>query len=338
MRMDPKRIKELQKQTTAFGSVRIPLEENLGDKRIVVAGSQILQIPASWTFAEFLISYGRSELGIDWISENQAASEPHPLVSHLKAGLSALRPAGQTDGPFIELMTNADLYAFISFAYDLFTVADNALVQASLLDRIRHTKQYQGARYELFAAASLLRAGFTIEFEDESDSKRSHCEFTATHGKAGRSYSVEAKSRHRDEQSAAGTPQARMYKILQQALKKRADHERIIFADVNLPPDSKALFEEEWHKEIGTTLKALEQNQRTDDPWPQAIVFFTNRKTSPWRSRESENQSTVLLTAINHPLFKIPYRGPVEQAYPEIGRLFHAANHLSEPPAKFFGQ
>lgn len=335
--MDPKRIEELQKQVTAFGGVRTPLDEIIGDKRIVVAGSQVLQIPAQWTFAEFLISYGRSRLGIDWIAENQASCDPHPLVSHLANGFSALRPTAQTDGQFIELTMNADLYAFISFAYDLFTAADNARVQASLLDRIRHAKLYQGARYELFAAASLLRAGFKIEFEDESDSTRSHCEFTATHRKTGRSYSVEAKSRHRDEQ-AAGTPQARMYKILQQALKKQADHERIIFVDVNLPPDSKALFEEDWHREVGTTLKALEENQHADNPWPQAIIFFTNRKTSPWRGQKDENQSTVLLTAINHPLFKIPDRGPVEQAYPEIGRLFHAANHLSEPPARFFGQ
>jgi hypothetical protein len=335
--MDPKRIKELQKQVTAFGGVRTPLDEIIGDKRIVVAGSQVLEVPAKWTFGEFLISYGRSRLGIEWISEGKSSSNPHPLVSHLTDGFTALRPTGQTDGPFIELTMNADLYAFISFAYDLFTVADNARVQTSLLDRIRHIKLYQGARYELFAAASLLRAGFRIEFEDESDSTRSHCEFTATHKKTGRSYSVEAKSRHRDEK-AAGTPQARMYKILQQALRKHADYERIVFVDVNLPPDRKALFEEDWHKEIGTTLKALEENQRADNPWPQAIVFFTNRKTSPWHGQSDENQSTVLLTAINHPLFQIPDRGPVEQAYPEIGRLFHAANHLSEPPALFFGQ
>jgi hypothetical protein len=335
--VDPERIEELQKQVTAFGGVRTPLDQIIGDKRIVVAGSKVLQIPARWTFAEFLISYGRLRLGIEWISENQADSAPHPLVSQLKDGFSELRPMGKVDGHFIELAMNANLYAFISFAYDLFTVADNTHVQASLLDRIRHKDQYQGARYELFAAACLLRAGFKIEFEDESDSKRSHCEFTAIHGKTKRSFSVEAKSRHRDQESVE-TPQARMHKILQKALQKQADHERIIFVDVNLPPDTKALFEEEWHKELGTTLKALEDKQRPDDPWPQAIIFFTNRKTSPWRRQKDENQSTVLLTAINHPLFKMPDRRPVERAYPEIGRLFHATNHLSEPPTKFFGQ
>src|SRR5581483_2877613 len=242
-------------------------------------------------------------------------------------------------GHFAEMTMNAELYAFIAFAYDVFTVADNALVQASLLDRIRRVDHYQGARYELLAAASMLRAGFNIAFEDEGDSSRSHCEFAAIHKKTGRSFSVEAKSRHRLQPAANDpTPTARMYKIMQEALKKEADHERIIFMDVNLPPDNKALFEEEWHKEVARTLNALEKNQRPDDPWPQAIVFFTNRKTSPWPRQQAGSSATVLLTAINHPLFKTPDREPVENAYPEIGRLFHAVNDLSTPPNHFFGQ
>ncbi len=32
----------------------------------------------------------------------------------------------------------------------------------------------------MFVAASLLRAGFKVEFEDESDSTTNHCEYTAT--------------------------------------------------------------------------------------------------------------------------------------------------------------
>lgn len=89
---------------------------------------------------------------------------------------------------------NGDLFAFLSFAYDLFTLADNAEVQKSLLDRLRKADQYQGARYEMFVAASLLRAGFTIAFEDESDSTTSHCEFIATSKQTGRPFSVEAKA------------------------------------------------------------------------------------------------------------------------------------------------
>jgi hypothetical protein len=307
---------------------------------MVAAGSKVLSVPSAWTFQEFLIGYGKNQLGEEWLSANEKTPNAHPLVEHLRSGLSAARPTGRTDGERIEMSMNADLYTFIAFAYDVFTVSDNARIQTSLLDRIQHVDQFQGARYDLFAAAPLLRAGFKIEFEDEGDSTRSHCEYTATHPETEKSYSVEAKSRHRAQQFSESdeTPPARMRNLIQAALKKQADHERIIFIDVNLPPDNQPLFAEEWHKDVATTLNVIEQNQRPDDPWPRAIVFFTNRKTSPWFREKNGDASTVLLTAINHPLFKIQERGPAEQAYPEIGRLFHAANNLSQPPIRFFAQ
>lgn len=323
----------------AFGGARTPLEQQIDKERIVVAGPQIFSIPNEWSFQEFLIYYGQAQLGKDWIVANTQILKPHPLVAHLIKGCSDIRPTGRIDGGFREFTMNGDFYAFLSFAYDSFTLADNAAMQQSLLARVRSLDQYQGARYEIFVAASFLRAGFMISFENERDPNTSHCEFTATHKKTSRSFSVEAKSRHRELKSSRDetTLDARMYRLLQAALLKKADHERIIFADVNLPYDSKALFQQEWHREVARTLNELEQNQRDHDPWPQAIVLFTNRKTSPWPDRAVSN-STVLLTAINHPLFKIADRGPVEREYPEIGTLFHATNELSAPPSHFFGQ
>lgn len=337
--MDQDRISRLDKQVREFGSARSPLDQIVGMERVVVAGSRVLAIPAQWTFHEFLISYGRSRLGPDWIAANSEGPNPHPLATSFHDGLCEMRPTGRIDGRMVELRMNGALQAFITFAFDLFTVADNARVQSSLIERIRHLDQYQGARYESFCAASLIRAGFKLDFEDEGDSTRSHCEFTATHKKTKSSFSVEAKSRHRTpEQAGESDLPARTYKIVQDALKKDANHERIIFVDVNLPQDEQPLFEEEWHKEVAKTLNEIEENQRAEDPWPQAIIFFTNRKTFPWFGQESPSAGTVLLTAINHPLFKSYDDGPVKRAYPEIGKLFYAVNELSTPPSQFFGQ
>lgn len=337
--MDQDRISRLDSQVRAFGGARSPLGQIVGNERIVVAGSQVLAIPARWTFHEFLISYGRSRLGLDWIAANAECSNPHPLATSCRDGLAEMRPIGRTDGHFVELNMNAALQAFVLFAYDLFTVADNARIQSSLLERLLHLDQYQGARYELFCAACLIRAGFKLDFEDEGDSTRSHCEFTATHKKSKKPFSVEAKSRHRSREQA-GEPKlsARTYKIIQEALKKDASHERIVFIDVNLPQDDKPLFVGGWHKEVAKTLNAIEENQRIDDPWPQAIMFFTNRKALPWFGQVGPSVGTVLLTAINNPLFKSQDDGPAKRAYPEIGRLFYAVNDLSAPPSQFFGQ
>ena len=337
--MDHDRISRLDNQVRAFGSARSPLDHIVGSERIVVAGSQVLAIPARWTFHEFLISYGRSRLGPDWIAANAEGPDPHPLATSCRDGLAEMRPTGRTAGQMVELNMNGALQAFITFAYDLFTVADNARIQSSLLERLLHLDQYQGARYELFCAASLIRAGFKLDFEDEGDSARSHCEFTATHNKSRKSFSVEAKSRHRtQEQAEKPDLSARTYKMIQDALKKHANHERIVFIDVNLPQDEQPAFKEGWHREVAKTLNEIEENQRADDPWPQSIMFFTNRKTFPWFGQEGPSAGTVLLTAINHPLFKSQDDGPAKRAYPEIGKLFYAVNDLSAPPSQFFGQ
>jgi hypothetical protein len=332
------RVARLQRQLSAFGGARSPLDQQIDGMRLVVAGPQILEIPSTWTFHEFLFSYGQSQLGTDWITNNIGN---HPLVTHLVKGTAGIRPKGAGDGKFVPATMNGDLFAFLSFAYDLFTLADNAEVQKSLFERLRMSDQYQGARYEMFGAASLLRAGFKIAFEDESDSRISHCEFTATSKQTGRSFSVEAKSRHRKSPYADDKtfPQSGMYRLIQRALAKNANHERIIFADVNLPSDDKPVFQQNWHQEVAATLNQLEQNQRPNDPWPQAIIFFTNRKTSPWSDETTGGNSTVLVTAINHPFFKSEEnRDTLERKYPDISTLFRATNELHRPPSHFFAQ
>lgn len=319
----------------AFGQARNPLELQVDNDRIVVAGGQVFAIPRVWSFHQFLIWYGLRQLGEDWINRHLSGGTNHAVADHIRKGLFVVPTEVERRGQMTACRMNGDLYAFLAFSYDVFTVADNARIQASLLHRVRLADQYQGARYELFVAASLLRAGFTIDFEDESDLQISHCEFTATAKGNNKSFSVEAKSRHRDPESSF--TKAGMYRILQDALLKNAHHERIIFADVNLPPDSAPVFQQDWHREVMSTLSELEDRQKPHDPWPQALIFFTNRKTSPWK-KALQNNSTVLLSAINHPLFKTPDESQFKKEYPEIGRLFHTVNHLAAPPGEFFAQ
>jgi len=57
--------------------------------------------------------------------------------------------------------------AMYAFAYDLLTVENNYLLDTKLLDRLRNIDQFQGARYELYARAFVLRAGMRVELEDD---------------------------------------------------------------------------------------------------------------------------------------------------------------------------
>jgi hypothetical protein len=62
---DAERVARLQRQVSAFGGARSPLDQQIDGMRLVVAGPQIFEIPSAWTFHEFLLSYGQSQLGAD---------------------------------------------------------------------------------------------------------------------------------------------------------------------------------------------------------------------------------------------------------------------------------
>lgn len=326
------RIRLFQQQLHQFGGSRTPLQLDLDGMRMVVAGPAIYRVSLSWSFREFLLSYGLDVVGRSVVADEPDRQNPqHPLAKQLLAA----RMFTTEEGGAVKLVgASCELDAFIHFCWDLFTVADNVGVQTALLRRLQKTSLYQGARYEVFVAASLVRAGFTIEFEREDDPTRKHCEFTATSKLTGKLFSVEAKSRHRANHDNI---KAGISRLTKKALGKQADHERITFIDVNLPHDTAELFQVPWHREVGTMLADLEARQDPKRPWPRSILFFTNGTFSTGYIPNGRI-STMIVTAINHSLFKQQDRRQVESAYPEVGRLCHSVQNLSDPPKDFPGQ
>jgi hypothetical protein len=79
----------------------------------------------------------------------------------------------------------------------LLQASKGPVLDDALLARLKHREQFQGALHELFAAATCLRAGFTITPENEKDPNRRHVEFIAVHKATRQHLLVEAKSRHR---------------------------------------------------------------------------------------------------------------------------------------------
>ena len=110
------------------------------------------------------------------------------------------------------------------------------------IERLKNCDQFQGARHELFAEATCLRAGFSIEHEDETDGSTRHAEFTATHKASGQRVSVEAKSKHRPgvlgfpgARQAEGEHKLNVGQLLNDAIRKNTAHPLVVFFDLNLP-------------------------------------------------------------------------------------------------------
>ena len=64
-----------------------------------------------------------------------------------------------------------------------------------MVRRLKDPGQFQGAYYELIVANALIRAGFELTLEDQSDGLTKHCEFAAISKRTGTHYWVEAKMR-----------------------------------------------------------------------------------------------------------------------------------------------
>ena len=220
---------------------------NAFGRKFVAAGRRLYwsNEKQPWKYIpDFLRDYIPSVFGKEWGEAELAKPEHerHPLVQWRVETLKYMQQQPrEANGDYVAA-PNGFMAAYMAFAFNLFAVEDNSRIHETLLARLKHPEHFQGARHELFAEATCLRAGFTIEREDEKDSSRRHAEFTATHKATGEKFSVEAKSKHRA--GVLGRPGVSLpYEklslafgsLINDAIRKNPPHPLVIFMDTNLP-------------------------------------------------------------------------------------------------------
>lgn len=202
------------------------LSNRIDEHRLVVVNRKLLSSKNWHTFHDFLRDYPRIALGDTWFLEevNKSPESRHTIANWF---VRASRQTNSRDAAAKAVGSPAScaMVAYLRFAYDLYTLQHSVDVQRLLLDRIRSPQGFHGAVYEVRVAAALLRAGFTLELEDETDRRQTHVEFVATHQASGTKFSVEAKRRE--------GARIRVNKLLHSALTKRAAHARLVFIDTN---------------------------------------------------------------------------------------------------------
>lgn len=324
-----------------YGHVRPPISIEHQGRKFVAIGSRLLHSGNWKTFHDFLIAYIATVLTGDWGNAEikKPFSQRHPILQWYHRLCEFQQKHIQEAGKIHSAIMTGPVKAYIALAYDLYTLEHHALLQEKLIKRLKIQDQFQGARYETYVAAAFIRAGFDVELEDEDDPTTSHCEFAAAYNGTGSRFSVEAKSRHRPgflghpgDPKPLSEIQADVLQLLQRSLRKRADHDRIVFIDVNVPPEDATLFETEWFKKVMKQLNRLESNQSADEPWPPAFVFFTNHPYHYVGIDESEPGQSTLFTAINIPEFKQPNPEIIKQKYPPLDQLLNSVlNHTQIP-------
>lgn len=336
-------IKE-KKLKTRYGNTRPIISEDLNGYKIVAVGNKI-HYSKNWkTFHDFLFDYLKTCLSPDWGNAElkKDFSERHPIIQWYQHLCDFQRMNTEKEGEIYSAICTGPVGAYLSLAYDLYVLRHNSLLQDRLVERLRDKNQFQGARYEIYVTSSFVKAGFDIEFEDETDKSKSHCEFMATHKKTGNKYSVEAKSRHRPgllgqtgDTRSPDEIRLRIGSLLRNALKKEASNLRIVFIDINMPPEEGGPFDRRWLKSLKAEVSKVEKEKINGDLFPPAYLFFTNHPHHYVGEEEPEPQKIFLMTALNIPHFKINKPQIAMMTEPTIFSLWESINAHTKVPNDF---
>jgi hypothetical protein len=262
-------------------------------QRVIAAGSEAFTAEGSKSFRDFLYFYIKCIFSHDWFAAEEAKpiDHRHPLVQWL---IEQRQYLASSDNPRTLQLTSL-CYAYLNLSYNLYLIAhNNGAVHQLLIQRLKKTDQFLGAYYEAFVTGAMIRAGFDIALEDETDSTRSHCEFTATYRKTGQKYSVEAKLRRSKKHPPDICDQ------LHKALRKHAQHARIVFIELNLAVERKAALG--LLANVFAIARQREHEIKVDgQPAPPAYVFVTN---CPIGSIQTERTFTAVADAFRMPDFQ----------------------------------
>jgi hypothetical protein len=303
---------EEQERISRFGLVPPVISADFNGYKLVAIRNKLFYKPVAKCkfFTDVLIDYVPTLFGREWF-EHEIAKHPderHPVMQWRVKGMSFMNAQPPLPDGTYEATPTGPLLAYMTFAYDLYVVEHNAGLDARLLERLKRADQFQGARHELFAEATCLRAGFEIEHEDETDCSTRHVEFTATHKSTGQKISVEAKSKHRPGvlgQTGARQPDNALDlpfgKLLNDAVAKNAPHPLVVFLDMNMPFQAAQRFlgrrpPQTPHPFIVKTLQRMRKSNGGKDPIN--LLVMTNHPQHYTKDEEIAC-SGHLLTAMN---------------------------------------
>lgn len=267
-----------------FGEVRPVIHVDFQEHKFVAVGSE-LHYSKNWkTFPDFLLGYIKKVLEPDWDKAELAKplEERHEIMKWYDAMRRFQQKQEKEPDGLYGAIPNGAMRAYLLLSYDLYILRHHSALQQSIVCRLKHPDQFQGARHELFATATCLRAGYDITFEDETESSRKHTEFTAFHKATKQEIAVEAKSRHRPGVlGRSGTPRendevkAGIDRLLRDAFDKPASHPYVIFFDLNLPPSPETLTKKPWFHEIAGSVDRLAKEKGDQDCFN--LIVFTNQ-------------------------------------------------------------
>lgn len=252
------------------------------DRQIVAVGNTIYHSPSWKTFPDFLSDYLIMILGHEWgnIEIAKPLLERHPIMQWYDEYYRYQKKYMEIPGEIKSTPAVGIVYCYLGLAYNLYLLKHNVELHERLIKRLKNIGNFQGAYYELIVANCLIRAGFELTLEDETDKSSKHCEFAAISKGTSKKYWVEAKVRgvadvlgKSDKDGTKDSdPTCMLLKHLNGALKKPAKNERLIFIDLNAAPQTDGIIPP-WTERAAQKMDMREKDLESGQC---AYVFVTN--------------------------------------------------------------
>lgn len=265
-----------------YGKVKPIISATAKGTRLVAVGSRVFE--GAWrTLPDFLREYLWHVIGEKWFRKEikKPDEEQHHIMRWWVLYHEFSKKQSPNDDGLIDAVPNGITKAFYQLAYDLYVLGHHQLLQDMVIHRLLTPEGFQGARYELFVTATIVRAGFSIDFEDESDRNKGHVEFIARHNDLGEEIAVEAKSRHR--KGVLGVPGTqsdpqqialRLGGLINSAIRKNHSNPLVVFVDMNLPVET---VQSQFGKDdIRGLVKTLSQVDKEEGKDLFNLILYTN--------------------------------------------------------------
>lgn len=265
--------RQARERTRKYGKV-LPIvggvEAPGTSKKLAAVGNRIYLVERNATVASFLRDSLREVMGQSWWAAEEAKRpvDRHPIARWDDRIVTLISSGERNTAGQIAVDVDALVLAHAVLSYDLWVLRNYAKLQDRVVARLKSLEHFQGARYELFVAATCIRAGITIEMEDENDEKSKHPEFVGTLN--GIEFDVEAKAKNRLAGYVPGKPIRLTTRVLEAACKKR-ERPLVLFQEVNVPAGNED--EPSWAGEAQKSLDVAREKHGTE---PFALAFFTN--------------------------------------------------------------
>lgn len=306
-----------------------------------IVGDELVLSKKWKTFHDFLLEYITLVLGREWGAKElkKSPEERHQIINLFEKLRSFQKENFDKEKESYRAIATAPAAAYLRIAYDLYVLKHNVGLQSFLIDRLKQVGLFQGARYELYVAASLIKAGFIVEYIDETDKTKTSCEYIATHKETGKKYSVEAKSKHRNgvwgykDEKQKNPLNLNINRLIKDAIEKEADYPKIIFVDVNLPLEPGEIFEKPWAQKVISLTNKLEARPYAENK--AAYIFYTNHPHGHCKDNDIDPGAEVLMTTIGIPDFLVNDEETTRKNHREICRLCEFMTFHSEIPQTF---